>query len=100
MIDLIDKKEIKKANEELILLHKRVLLNYLIQQDLSHKNRKRFFIIYDTYIKPGNIRSYFHIPIRVFVRCLILDRLEDIRSFARYSRKANKLSKKTRSKII
>lgn len=86
MIELISDKEIKKANEELIELHKRVLLNYLIQKDISNRTRKKFFILYNRYIKTSNIRQYFHVPIRAFVYCLVIDELERVTSFKSFSK--------------
>lgn len=94
MVELISDKEIKKSDEELVYLHKRCLLNYLIQKDLSLRNRKRFFILYDKYITKTNIREYFHKPLRVFVYSLITDRLDDIRDFRKFTKKALRISKK------
>ena len=100
MVELLPDKEIKKANEELIGLHKRVILNYLIQQDLSYKNQKRFFAIYDHYIKHTHIRQYFHLPIRVFVVALLRDELDKIGSFGKYTRKAKRACKNKEIKYV
>lgn len=86
MIELISDKEIKKANEELIELHKRIILNYLIQRDISNRTRKKFFTLYNRYIKTSNIRQYFHVPIRAFVYCLVIGELERVVSFKKFSK--------------
>ena len=100
MIELISDKEIKKSNEELIELHKRVILNYLIQKDLSNRTRKKFFILYDHYIKPNNIRQYFHLPLKIFIYCLITDRLKNVTSFRRFSKSRLKKLKGIKTKTF
>lgn len=97
MVELISDKEVKKAQQELIALHKRCLLNYLIQKDLSAKNRRRFFIVYDYYITTSNIREYFPKPLDLFVKLLILGRLEEIKDFKKCTKKALRASKKGRN---
>lgn len=94
MIDLIDKKELKKANEELIDLHKRVLLNYLISKDVNHNTRTKFFKIYDFYIKPNNIRQFFHVKVELFVYALITDKLDKIGYYRKYTKRVRRISKK------
>lgn len=96
MVELISAKEVKKANMELINLHKRCLLNYLIQQDLSSKNRRKFFIVYDHFITPNNIREYFPKPLSIFVKTLVLGRLDEIKNFKRCTKKSLRASKKGR----
>lgn len=92
----LPKKALIRANEELIDLHKKVLLHYFFTQDLSFKGRKKFYVIYDHYISYRNIRSYFHVPVQVFVVALLQDRLGEIRSFEHY--KDYKKAKKTMPK--
>lgn len=94
MIDLIDKKDIKKANEELIDLHKRVILNYLISKDVGHLTRKKFFHIYDFYIKSNNIRQYFHVKVDLFVYALITDKLKQIGYYKKYTKRVKRISRK------
>lgn len=96
MVELISDKEVKKALQELIALHKRCLLNYLIQKDLSAKNRRRFFKLYDYYITTANIREYFPKPLDLFVKLLVTDRLVEIKNFKKYTKKALRASKKGR----
>ena len=67
-----------KANKELIDLHKRGITTYLTQRSVKHRIQKKFFILYDKYIKEDNIRSYFHRPIKLFVYALTVDKLEQI----------------------
>lgn len=100
MVELISDKDIKKANEELIELHKRIILNYLIQKDISNRTRKKFFILYDSYIKPCNIRQYFHLPIKVFVHGLVTDNLKRVCSFKRFSKARYKKLKRVKIKTI
>lgn len=99
-IQPIPKKDIKKAREELIDLHRRCLLNYLIQQDISFTGRKKFFALYDRYIYHGNILEYFHKPLKVFVYALVTDTLEDIQSFKRGTKKKLKKFRKKTSKYV
>lgn len=80
----LPKKEIKKTGMDLIDLHQRVLLHYFLSVGLSYKGRKKFFAIYDKYVNYRNIIDFFHLPCRVFVRALLLDRLDDVRSFHSY----------------
>ena len=68
----------KKARQELIDLHKRVLLNYLIGQGLEYPTYKKFFVLYDSAITTKNIQKYFHCPCKLFVRALLLQQLEKI----------------------
>lgn len=98
----LPKKAIKKANMDLIDLHKRILLHYFATRDLSYKGRKKFYVIYDHYINYKNIRNYFHIPIKVFVIALIQDRLDEVRSFEKskdYRKNKKTLPKKKKYNI-
>lgn len=99
-IHLIPDKDIKKAREELVDLHRRCLLNYLIQQDVSYKGRKRFFALYDRYISHRNILEYFHKPLKLFVYALVTDRLDEIRSFKKATKKTIRQYKKKASKYV
>ena len=74
----LNEKVIEKWRKEDIELHKRVILNYLYEMGVSLSNRKKFFILYDHYITPKNILCYINRPIKIFVRYLILNRLDEI----------------------
>lgn len=75
---MLPEKEIKKTQEELIELHKRVLTDYLIREDLSYRSRVKFFHIYDNYIDESNINQFFFCPCKIFVRALLKDKLDEI----------------------
>lgn len=84
-------KLLKRARVELVELHKRVLLNYLICKGLEYPVYSKFFAIYNTEINEKNIQRYFHCPCAIFVRALLLNRLDDIRGMGP---KVEKLPKK------
>lgn len=78
----LPKKEIVKTNRELLELHKRVILNYLIQYyAMKLRSRKKFFSIYEHYISEKNIQEYFNRPIKIFVYALITGTLDNIRDY-------------------
>lgn len=74
-------KVIQKTNRELLELHKEVIKSYLTQKNVRHKYIKKFLKIYDFYITPDNIRRYFYRPIGIFVKAIILNRLEAIEDY-------------------
>ena len=78
---MLDEKTLEKTFKELIELHKRVIKTYLLGIDISHSNIKKFFLVYDHYISPDNIIHYFHRPVRIFVRALILKQLHKISDY-------------------
>lgn len=90
MIYGLPEKELLKTNKELLELHKRVITNYLIQKSLKIKKRKKFFIIYDSYISEINIRRYFYRPIKLFVYAMITDKLKYIEDYISYEPKNKK----------
>lgn len=90
MIYGLPEKELLKTNRELLELHKRVITNYLIQKSLKIKKRKKFFIIYDSYISETNIRRYFYRPIKLFVYAMITDKLKYIEDYVSYEPKNKK----------
>jgi hypothetical protein len=92
---IISKKEFLKQGKELLELHKRVIKTYLVQNSLKHSKMKKFFIVYDHFIDERNIREYFFLSAPIFVRALILDRLEDVRN---YFIKENQNGKKKKRK--
>lgn len=86
----LPEKEIKKTAQDLIDLHCRVILHWLIEKDVEYTTRKKFWAIYDHYVNRKNINYYFHLPIKVFVISLIKDDLD------RFSSKKTKKRKKRR----
>lgn len=79
MYSPLPQKAIDQTNRELWDLHKRVLLQYLMQKGLDYRPRQKFFAIYDHFITPDNVRDYFYAPCWLFVKCLITDRLDEIK---------------------
>lgn len=74
----LPKRVIEKHRIELVELHKRCIKAYLVQKDLSYKNRLKFFKLYDMYIDHKNIEEYFNIPINFFIQGLIKDTLHNL----------------------
>jgi len=73
------KREEEKQSEELIELHKRCVKNYLITyKSAKNKTQKKFFRLYDIYIKVDNIRNFFFKPVSVFVIALVKNDLKSI----------------------
>lgn len=89
---MLPEKVITKDNKELLELHKRVILNYLIQYyGMKLRSRKKFFVIYDTYINEGNIRQYFNRPVKIFTHALITNTLSSISDyFPKYVHKSRR----------
>lgn len=75
----LPQRAIDQTNRELWELHKRVLLQYLMQKGLDYGPRQKFFIIYDHFITPDNVRDYFYAPCWLFIKYLITDRLDKIK---------------------
>lgn len=74
----LSEKVIEKWRKEDIELHKRVITNYLIQCGYKLTTRHKFFALYDALITPKNILCYFNKPVRIFVKAIVLDRLDEI----------------------
>jgi len=77
-------KELK--DQELVNLHKDVLLNYIkehTQFGLSKKNR--VLALYDEEINRDNIRVYYNRHIKIFLVALILDQLPLIAKYQQAS---------------
>lgn len=72
----LPKKELKKTALDLIDLHQRVILHWLIEQDIEYQVRQKFWVIYHHYVNIKNIYSFFHLPVRVFVIYLLRDELD------------------------
>lgn len=87
----LPKKEIKKTAQDLVDLHCRVILHWLIEKDVEYQTRKKFWAIYDHYVNYKNISYYFHLPIRVFVIALLRDELDHFST-----KKSSKKRKKRR----
>jgi hypothetical protein len=68
----LSEKAIKRRNEELIALHKRVIKTYLVQCGLKLKYRRQFFKLYDMTIEDTNILCWFFTPTPLFVRALVI----------------------------
>ena len=77
----LPKSEIIKTYKELVELHKRVIITYLVQKGCKLTTRRKFFQIYDQYIDHTNILEYFYTPIRWFVWGLVVDRLDLVRTW-------------------
>lgn len=77
----LPKRVLEKHRIELIELHKRCIKSYLVQIDLSYKNRLKFFKLYGMYLDDKNIEEYFNIPINLFTQALVKDTLH---TFFRY----------------
>ena len=86
----LPKKELKKTAKDLLELHSRVILHWLIEQGVEYPTRKKFWAIYDYYINYKNIYDYFHLPIRVFVIALLKDELSHFSSKKKNKRKRRK----------
>lgn len=68
-----------KDQNELMLLHKRCLKTELFYMGVENSTRRKFFQLYDAVMRPETVREYFHKPLRVFIKALVRDQLEDIR---------------------
>ena len=72
----LPKKELKKTALDLIDLHQRVILHWLIEHDIDYPIRQKFWAIYNHYVNIKNIQVLFHLPVRVFVIHLLRDELD------------------------
>lgn len=77
------KKEKLKFNDELLKLHKRTVITYLVQKDLSFSKRKKFFVLYDLEINSDNIQAYFFLPVRVLVKVIVLSQVKTLNKYLR-----------------
>ena len=91
---MLEEKELKKDNQELLELHKRCLINHFVQIEVKHGTRKKFFRLYDMYISHKNIREYFFRDLNVFINALVTNRLEVIRDYFNNNKKKRKCTKK------
>lgn len=90
----LPEKDVLRVNKELLELHKRVILNYLLSKSIKLRSRKKFFIIYDWYISEKNVHEYFFTSINIFVTLLIRDQLGICRKYHKESPKPKKSRKK------
>lgn len=90
-------KEMLKQDKELVELHKRCVKTYLVQRSLKHSKIKKFFIVYDWYINPRNVRNFFFRPVHLFVQALLLGQLEQISDYVN-NKDNGKRRKKRRNK--
>lgn len=74
----IPEKTKEKWGMELIELHKRLVVSFLTQKGMKTTRQKKFFIIYDYYISPKNIRYFFNAPIHLFIKYMLWDQLDKI----------------------
>lgn len=94
----------EKQEKDMVELHKRCVKNYLVQRSPKHgkikKLIKKFFIVYDYYLGTENIRNYFFRPIDMFVRFLLLGKLEEIEDYVKAdSRKKKRKHKRNKSMV-
>ena len=91
-------KEMEKQEKDMVELHKRCVKNYLVQRSLKHGKIKKFFIVYDYYLGTENIRNYFFRPINMFVRFLLLGKLEEIEDYVKADSRKKKRKHKRKHK--
>lgn len=97
---IFSEKEMLKQDKELLELHKRCCKTYLVQRSLKHSKIKKFFIIYDWYINPKNVRNFFFRPIHLFVQALVLNQLDQISDYINNNNnKANGKRKRKSRKV-
>lgn len=89
----LPKNVIIRTHKELVELHKMCIVTYLSQVGVKHRTQKKFFKLYDVYITHENILHYFHRPIRLFVRALVANRLEEISYYGTYPTQLKTASK-------
>lgn len=92
-------KEMLKQDKELVELHKRCCKSWLVQHSLNHSKIKKFFIVYDWYINPHNVRNFFFRPIHIFIQALLLGQLDDISDYIDNNTKNGKRKKKRNRKV-
>lgn len=89
-------KEMLKQDKELVELHKRCCKSWLVQHSLKHSKIKKFFIVYDWYINPHNVRSFFFRPIHIFIQALLLRQLDDISDYIDNNKNGKRKKKRNR----
>ena len=87
-------------DKDMVALNQRSVKNYLVQRSLNHGQIKKFLIRYDYYLGTENIRNYFFRPIDMFVRFLLLGKLEEIEDYVKAdSRKKKRKHKRNKSMV-
>ena len=89
-------KEMLKQDKELVELHKRCCKSWLVQHSLKHSKIKKFFIVYDWYINPHNVRSFFFRSIHIFIQALLLGQLDNISDYIDNNKNGKRKKKRTR----
>lgn len=100
VIEPLSPKVLDKYRTELIELHKRVLVNYLMSKDVDFSTRKKFFILYDYYIDTHNIESYFFVPCKILVRAIVLDKIELVQYISGIIENPPKRRKKKKIRVL
>lgn len=77
----IPDKTLEKWAKEDLELHKRVIIAYLHQEGIKLRTRNKFFVLYDMYIDESNIYDFFFLPVHIFVTALVLNQLDQVRSY-------------------
>ena len=78
---MLQEKELKKDNQELLELHKRCITTHFAQIGVKFKTKKKFFKLYDIYINHKNIRQFFFRDLGLFIKALVLNQLDDISDY-------------------
>lgn len=91
-------KEMLKQDKELVELHRRCVKTYLVQRSLKHAKIKKFFIVYDWYINPSNVRNFFFRPVHLFVQALLLGQLDEISDYIEKDNNGKKRKKRRHRK--
>ena len=81
---------VKRTDKELLEIHKRVITNHLHLLGIKLRNRRKFFELYDMYITYKNIREYYNYDIEFFIKRLVRDELDKIRTYYKEKRKKKK----------
>lgn len=90
---MISEAHLKKTNTELLDIHKRVITNHLHLLGIKLRHRRKFFELYDIYITHKNIREYYNYPIEFFIRRLVRDELDSIRTYYKVKIKSKRKKK-------
>ena len=88
--------EMQKQDKELVELHKRCCKSWLIQHSLKHSKIKKFFIVYDWYINPNNVRNFCFRRIHIFIQALLLGQLDNISDYINNNKNGKRKKKRTR----
>lgn len=71
-----------KTEKELVRFHKQLLTRFLKEEtQLSFQKRVTILKLYDNRINENNIRYYFNAKIKIFLSFMLMDRLQEIKSY-------------------